>query len=143
MTGHISDLVVVDCDDQSSADWAIENLPTTYTVKTSKGIHLYYSHPGGDISNRAKIKHSKIPQGLKIDIRGDGGYVLGVGAIHPTGAQYLPIWTDRKPPRDYFRSEMAMFPFWLTKLEDDCPPPPAEAKVAPPAKTTDGKPPVS
>ena len=141
VTGSISDLVVVDCDDEDSADWAIDNLSTTFTVKTKSGVHLYYSHPGGDISNRAKIKHSKIPHGLKIDIRGDGGYVLGVGAIHPSGDQYLPIWTDRKPPREDIRSEMAPFPCWLTEREDDCPPPPPEVKVAPPAKKVDGKPP--
>ena len=61
-------------------------------------FHLLYRHPGGTVPNSA----GRLGDGL--DVRGDGGYVVGAPSRHPdTGARYellgeltqLPVW---RPP---------------------------------------------
>lgn len=87
VTGAVSGLVVVDCDSDQAELWARRNLPNTpLKVKTGKGVHLYYRHPGCPVSNKARIK-TDIP-GLELDLRGDGGYVLAPGSLHPSGSTY-------------------------------------------------------
>lgn len=101
VTGQVSNLVVVDIDDGAVFD-ELEarnlELPTTGTVKTARGWHFYYRHPGGKVGNRAGL------HGIRgLDIRGDGGYVVGPGSLHETGVLYeiehpltdlapLPTW---------------------------------------------------
>jgi hypothetical protein len=90
VTGEVSGLVVVDCDSTEAIQWAQDNLPSTpFVVKTGKGQHWYYKHPGTKITNRARIKTGLV--GLELDLRGDGGYVLAPGAKHPSGATYTVI----------------------------------------------------
>ncbi|MEY3702946.1 MAG: hypothetical protein RLZZ561_566, partial [Pseudomonadota bacterium] len=100
VTGAISELIVLDLD---SADAVAEaerrGLPDTLTVRTGKGRHIYFRHPGGKIANRAGF----LPG---MDIRGDGGYIVGPGSIHPSGAQY----TWENPPGLF---EIAEMPDWL------------------------------
>ena len=56
-------------------------------VKTKKGVHRYYRHPGATIRNRARVV---TPDGqLNLDVRGDRGYVLAPGSVHPSGCLYL------------------------------------------------------
>ena len=43
-------------------------------VKTPRGYHLWFKHPGFHIPNAAKVKDDKGQS--RYDIRGDGGYVL-------------------------------------------------------------------
>jgi Bifunctional DNA primase/polymerase, N-terminal len=68
-------------------------LPATYTVVSpSDGWHLYYMHPGGGV----KIKNSASELGPGIDVRGDGGFIVGAGSINKDGRAYrvlkdLPI----------------------------------------------------
>ena len=81
-TGAISNLVVLDLDTQEAvitAKWW--RVPESSMVKTAKGWHVYYSHPGGIVKNRAGFWPG-------MDLRGDGGYVVGPGSIHPSGAEY-------------------------------------------------------
>lgn len=82
------DLVVIDFDDMSTyrawLAWAsirggLARLVATsaFRVTSSRGIHVY-----------VRI-HNQIPRKLdKIDIKANGGYVLGPGSIHPSGAIY-------------------------------------------------------
>lgn len=83
VTGRISNLLVVDVD---SADGQIFlddfNLPQTPTVKTARGRHYYFQYPAGEFRNVAHV------EGLGLDIRADGGYVVGVGSQHPDGSIY-------------------------------------------------------
>jgi hypothetical protein len=91
ITGKVSGVVVVDCDTQEDLEWALEHLPQTpLATNTSRGRHLFYRHPGQPVSNRAHIA------GRKLDVRGDGGYVLAPGAIHPSGTVYEAVgeWTS-------------------------------------------------
>lgn len=76
-TGKVNGFFVVDVD--SKVKESFEHLkklklPSTYTVSTgNNGLHLYFKHVEG-LKNRTGV----LPG---IDIRADGGYVLGVGSI--------------------------------------------------------------
>lgn len=88
--GAISGLVVVDADADDARRWAVARLPRTpLQVKTPRGWHLYYMHPGTPIRNRARIR---TPDGaIALDVRGDGGYVIGPFSLHASGERYWPL----------------------------------------------------
>lgn len=50
------------------------------TVRTGRGRHLWFAHPGGVIGN--------VKLGAHLDVRCDAGYVLLPPSIHPSGAVY-------------------------------------------------------
>jgi len=83
-TGAASNIFVVDIDGaEGELDVTkLGELPTTLTVKTGRGRHLFFKYPGYKISTRTKVI------GNKVDIRGDGGYVAGPGSNHASGAVY-------------------------------------------------------
>jgi hypothetical protein len=77
VTGSVSGLVVVDIDnDAAFLECEARGLTTTVTIKTPRGYHLYYQHPGIAISNSA----GKLADG--VDIRGDGGFCVGPGSYY-------------------------------------------------------------
>lgn len=82
-----SDLVVVDLDGEGAVDAWLElgGADATYTVSTGRGLHLYFQHPGFYVGN------SSGALGPKIDIRGDGGFVVGPGSPHVSGAEYIVV----------------------------------------------------
>jgi hypothetical protein len=104
-----SDVFVVDLDSDSACDaWeALGGEWDTYTVSTPRGWHLYFKHPG----NGFHVKNSAGDLGKGIDIRGDGGFVVGPGSPHKSGKAYgveydLPVtdapawlleWLRRQP----------------------------------------------
>lgn len=101
VTGRVSGLLVLDLDNAAAiADAKARGIPDTVTATTAKGMHCYFAHPGGTIGNRAGIFPGA-------DIRGDGGYVVAPGSIHPTGALYT--WCE--PPDG---TALAPPPAWLT-----------------------------
>lgn len=103
VTGAISGLLVLDLDSaEAVAEAEALGLPDTIRAKTAKGQHVYFRHPGGKIGNRAGIKPGW-------DIRGDGGYVVAPGSLHPCGAEYA--W--HHPPGLF---ELAPPPQWLLDL---------------------------
>jgi KaiC/GvpD/RAD55 family RecA-like ATPase len=84
VTGTLSNLVVFDLDSEEAVKYAEEkgSFPdNTPKAKTGKGYHAYMQHPGFEIRNDVDTK-------LKIDIRGDGGYVVAPPSIHGSGVQY-------------------------------------------------------
>ncbi len=86
ITGGISKIFVVDCDGPKAIQWALENLPaTSVCVSTGRegGLHLYYRLPSGCVINNSvsKLAH-------KVDVRGEGGYVVAPPSIHENGKQY-------------------------------------------------------
>ncbi len=88
ITGRISGVVVIDADSSEAIRWATKTLPyTPWQTRTARGFHLWYRHPGVRIGNRAKID-TRTSGRLDLDVRGDGGYVIGPGSIHATGVQY-------------------------------------------------------
>lgn len=84
--GTNSGVIVLDVDSpeaQALVDrWG---LPATPCVSTGRGRHYYFRHPGFKVGNSVRIA------GTKLDIRGDGGYVVGAGSLHESGAIYE--WT--------------------------------------------------
>lgn len=90
-----SGLVVLD-EDQAGALAALcdthgEALPETFTVATGKGRHLYFRVPE-DLAVRNSA--SVLADGL--DVRAAGGYVVGPGSLHASGATYTTE-DDRDP----------------------------------------------
>jgi len=60
------------------------NIPTTFTVKTGKGLHYYFvRRDDHDLGNREGEFTD-----YNINIRGGNGYVVGPGSLHATGAWY-------------------------------------------------------
>ena len=80
-------------------------LPATVTVITAKGRHLYYK------TNTVVVANSAGRLGPGIDVRGDGGYVVGVGSVHPSGHVYR--FADGHDPPSI---PVALAPPWLLQL---------------------------
>ncbi len=103
VTGAISSLLVLDLDSaEAIAEAQRRGIPDTVTVRTGKGLHVYFKHPQEPIGNRVGIFPGA-------DIRGDGGYVVAPGSVHPSGAEYE--WEN--PPGQF---EIAPMPDWLLIL---------------------------
>jgi putative DNA primase/helicase len=82
VTGAVSGLLVLDLDNPDAVQMAEElGLPPTTRVKTAKGQHAYFRHPGFEVRNFVKKLAG-------VDARSDGGYVVGPPSTHPTGAVY-------------------------------------------------------
>ena len=101
-----SGIVVVDEDKldefQRLAEQLGQTLPETYVVRTGRtggGRQFHFDNPLG-IRNKDLRK-----RGFDIDIKGAGGYVVGVGSGHPSGSTYR-VEHDR--PR-------VPFPTWLAE----------------------------
>lgn len=100
VTGMVSRLLVLDLDNAAAIDEAqARGIPSTVTVATAKGMHCYFAHPGGMIGNRAGIFPGA-------DVRGDGGYVVGPGSVHPNGTHYT--WIAAPP-----ETRLGYPPAWL------------------------------
>lgn len=119
ITGAISNLVVVDCDNEQAIAWADANLPDTdWRVTTGRGVQLGYRAPadGSEVRNRTKIG------GMELDLRGEGGYVSMPPSVHRTGARYQ--W--QRGPQHHAVVWLPHFePAWM-------PQPPAVAPRIPP-----------
>lgn len=89
-TGKESNLVVADVD--SAKGGRIEELynfvpkeilEKTLWIKTGGGFHLYFSFP-----QNVEIRNSTSKLGNKIDVRGEGGYVVAPPSMHISGKHY-------------------------------------------------------
>ena len=71
ITGELSGVVVVDCDD-ADATARVEAAGATSPTQqqTRRGRHYVFRHPGSDTRNRRSVG------GRAVDVRGDGGYVV-------------------------------------------------------------------
>ncbi len=109
ITGQISGIAVVDCDNPEALEKALgAGMRSPIRVKTKRGVHLYFEHPCDGIRRgpRAGINStgSDWPKINGLDFRGDGSYALlppsknyewdiGVGLDWDD----LPIWKDWRP----------------------------------------------
>lgn len=79
ITGKVSGITVVDLDTHGNEETQtpLSSFPETFTVRTGNGgYHLYYQyHPGLSISA------NQYPQYPGLDMRSDGGFVVGPGSI--------------------------------------------------------------
>lgn len=98
-TGGDSGIFVVDIDGDTGAlslldlELAHGKLPATYRVETARGYHLYYIQPPGiETKNQASGE-----LGNKIDIRGDGGYVVAPPSVHLVTGKIYEVSDARIP----------------------------------------------
>lgn len=104
-----SGLVVIDEDIPGAFDKLVRaagterDTPETYTVETAKGRHFYFEAP----------EHPRLgnaPGFLKrwgMDVRGEGGYVVADGSLHPSGAVYRVLFPE---------AEVRPLPDWLIDM---------------------------
>jgi hypothetical protein len=59
-------------------------IPETYTVTTGRGSHYYFRAPSGRVLGNQK----GMLRDYRVDVRSAGGYVVGPGSLHTTGALY-------------------------------------------------------
>ncbi|MDI9393467.1 MAG: bifunctional DNA primase/polymerase [Synergistota bacterium] len=103
ITGQISGIVVVDIDGKEGERYIRDKeLPSTPTVITGRGRHLYFKAPDFDTKNSVCI----LPQ---VDIRGDGGLVVAPPSIHVSGDVYKWVEGTKDLP-------LADLPPWLRQL---------------------------
>ena len=106
--GAISGVVAIDCDSAEAVDWFVRRFPRTpWQTRTRRGFHFFYKHPGVSVHNRARINTRD--GRLAIDVRGDGGFVVGPGSIHASGHVY-EMGGDWSVPRDALPG---FWPGWL------------------------------
>lgn len=103
--GEISGIVVLDVDglDGMVSASRLGILPVrSPKVSTGRGVHYYFKHPGYPVHSFA----GKFPG---LDFRGDGGYVVGAGSVHPNGSEYMWMVSPEDAP-------LLDMPDWLLEI---------------------------
>jgi putative DNA primase/helicase len=127
ITGKVSNgLWVADFDDMKLLayvnlhfDKPIED--GTFAVKTGNGVHLYFRSTDTVQNVKFCLKRKDLePYDAELDIKGEGGYVVGPGSIHWSGKRYtamneLPITTIGKPAELIEKLRMHTEEFWIVK----------------------------
>ncbi len=89
--GERSGVFVLDADSEEAIAWVeSKGVPETFTVAAGRGVHMYFKWP-------FTIHNSKSGLAPKVDVRGDGGQVMGPGSIHPSGAPYRVLMIADAP----------------------------------------------
>ena len=112
-TGEESGIVVIDVDPRHGGDVSFEALlaqhgplPVTPRVRTGGGgWHILFAHPGGGL--RVGNRQNVVPG---VDVRGDGGYVIGAGSNHVHGDYLLEAGLGLHDV------PLAQMPLWLLDL---------------------------
>ena len=88
VTGKLSGIYVIDADSPEAIEFVELHLPPCdLRVRTAKGLHLYVPYTfDRPIRNKARL--SVGGRTLELDVRGEGGYVVGPGSVHPNGHLY-------------------------------------------------------
>lgn len=87
-----SGLLIVDEDAPGELDRAAAavgaSVPPTFAVRTAKGRHLYFRQPE---DSAPYGNGTGALRGYRIDVRGQGGYVVAPGSMHASGHEYRPV----------------------------------------------------
>lgn len=111
ITGSLSGVVVVDCDNEEALHAAFDcGMKSPFRAKTKRGHHLYFRHPEDGIRRGPKAginsRGSDWPKINGLDFRGDGSYALVPPSKNysweiPKGfsldPEDFPVWEDWKP----------------------------------------------
>lgn len=120
-TGALSGIIALDCDSRAAIEWADTHLPSTeMRTRTARGEHRIYRRDPNGARVRNKVRLRTGDPAVKIDVRGDGGYIVAPGSTHASGTRYERIGTW--PPV----AQLAVFdPAWID--EEPRAEPPADA----------------
>ncbi|HHY67327.1 MAG TPA: hypothetical protein GX517_09060, partial [Alicyclobacillus sp.] len=104
VTGAVNGIVVLDLDSPEAVREAKNRgiPPDGPVVRTRRGWHLYFAHPGKAVPNKVNVLSG-------MDLRGDGGYAVAPPSVHPSGVPYR--WA-----RSIFESDLPPMPEWVAKL---------------------------
>ncbi|MBF6614955.1 MAG: bifunctional DNA primase/polymerase, partial [Chloroflexi bacterium] len=94
VTGKVSNIWVLDVDGEEGFE-ELARLGVAAArpgVRTGRGVHLYFEHPGFPVPN------SVCKVAPHVDVRGDGGYVIGAGSVHKNGRLYDWLETPEMCP---------------------------------------------
>lgn len=89
-----TDVYVFDADTAEAVDWCRANMPPTYEVATGRrsgGVHFYYHVPDG---RRLRMLNTRLGELFSVpglDGKTAGGYVVGPGSLHNSGARYTRL----------------------------------------------------
>lgn len=126
ITGAASGIVAVEADDEDAVALLHDRFPPTpLRQRSRKGEHWVYLHPGFRVGNR--VRCSVGGREYKLDVRGDGGLIVGPGSTHASGHVYTeiepwtaealartpvfdPNWIDTKPGQNRRRNAPARLP---------------------------------
>jgi putative DNA primase/helicase len=87
VTGAISGIFAIDADDSPAVAKLRElGMPRTMVVRSRRGFHYYYKHPGFHVYNIRPFKDE-----FNIDVRGDGGIITAPGSVHHSGHIYVVV----------------------------------------------------
>jgi len=92
-TGHLSGLLVIDCDSQEAAAAFIENYPEvnhSLQAKTGRGVHFYLQFEETIRNDAGRLL------GPGTDVRGEGGFVIVPPSVHANGTAYQ--WLNKNKP---------------------------------------------
>lgn len=82
VTGSVSGIAVVDLDGPTGIRNGISlSLPNTLTSLTGAGRQLFYKYREGICNSASEVAE-------KVDVRGEGGYVVAPPSVHPNGKRY-------------------------------------------------------
>ena len=81
--GRLSQVIVLDVDSPEAQEFVSKlGLPRTPIAVTPRGKHFYFAYPAVEIRNEVRVA------GLKLDVRGEGGFVVAPPSQHESGAFY-------------------------------------------------------
>jgi hypothetical protein len=92
VTGKASGVLVLDFDDEESLKWferEVCRLPETLKQTSGKGIHYFFRYP-----DNVEIRNKQGVEGQRLDVRGEGGYIIVAPSVHPIGREYQWVGTN-------------------------------------------------
>lgn len=111
VTGKISNIIVLDIDPRNGGDETLKGLkiPDTVTAETGGGgLHFYFKYPEG-FDKISPFSNTKEYPG--VDLKADGGYIVGEPSLHPSGERYKFV-----EGKCFGEIELAEAPKWLLNL---------------------------
>jgi hypothetical protein len=88
-TGIASNVVVLDADDDAARDFVVghvggklEHTPIVRSGREGGGHHFWFRRPPGE-----RVRSLKLREGISLDVKADGGYVLVPPSVHPDTEQ--------------------------------------------------------
>ena len=85
ITGEQNGYAVVECDNADSyKQWLAHRPRTPLRVKSPRGMHFYYRHPGVYVKSDSKIQAK---EGFEYDVKGDNSYCMAPPSMR-NGKQY-------------------------------------------------------